>query len=819
MAPPQTLTHHATPAKAQLLTDAHEGLSKASYHTYSKLFRDPEIFEAVEDEVLWELGKYAIQQSSETVEAWSVGCSAGEEVFSLLMSWEQAVAAHLPGVSLDFFGTDLSDDAVDAARRGEYGSHAVQDVPEAWLERCFEVGAQEDGQPCFTVNSRVAQHADFIQQDMREELPRHIAEGKKFDLIICRYSVFLYCEKMECVQFINDVVTKCLRPGGFLFIGAPDELPQGWRSLGLQEYHGHKGVYRLGDDPLFLQPGDPRFLQDSLTAFLRGKQRPASERIGRPEQEREEVTLSAEQIELQNLRFAQQIAKQKERAKQLREEAEKLEDAEVADTVYISRSRAEEVGRRMQEEAGKRAEKIRRAAAEERQAETKRARRRERDAAKRRKPKKDEIVAVSKRAQAAQAAWVARAQATAERKRAGGNGAKGGGGLFRRPTPKAKEAAVAARQPVRSDEEDGPSRPTEDDADEGSSSSTDEEAAGTASAEQEGEHEDEQEEGDSGSSTSSAGSEGEEQGDLSPRERRPNTLERCGSLQQKQRQQPQRPPQPQPQEEQKEQEAQEAMVPALVLPVTDAVSWTVFAAAAAAAVGVPDAAVARSLPGVQVVPGFTSLSTGMSLSARAAPWPAAAAAAVAVAKTRPHSASMEQPEPQPQQQRLQRRSIRRLPDRQASATRQRSVFSRSSSRPLGPASSSPAAVYKLSHPQEVARIGDRMVTRKSTGRHAWTGNRPAAHKREDALWAGGATGLGPGAGSWAGDCVRVPARDYTQQAARVAALRQLHVQQQHRVELLPPQRTHVVAPRGNVPFAQPAGGTPVSQGLVWRTRR
>jgi chemotaxis methyl-accepting protein methylase len=213
------------------LDSGHEGLSKKNFRTYSKLYRDPELFEAVEDEVLWELGKYATQNGQSAIEAWSVGCSAGEEVFSLLMSWEQALAPHMdPALKLRFYGTDLSDQAVDAARRAEYCAHAVQDVPDSWLRSCFTEHKQDDGQACFTVKGRVRQHAAFVHQDMREELPRHIAQGKKFDLVTCRYSVFLYCNKEECVAFLRDLVTKCLRPGGFLFIGAPDELPQGGRS-------------------------------------------------------------------------------------------------------------------------------------------------------------------------------------------------------------------------------------------------------------------------------------------------------------------------------------------------------------------------------------------------------------------------------------------------------------------------------------------------------------------------------------------------------------------------------------------------------------
>ena len=124
----------------------HEGLSKKNYRTYSKLYRDPAAFEVVEDEVLWELGKDALRRGvGQTVEAWSCGCSAGEEVFSLLMSWEQVLAEHFPSVNLSYLGTDISHDAIDAANRAEYGEHAVQDVPAAWIERCFDTGHDEQG--------------------------------------------------------------------------------------------------------------------------------------------------------------------------------------------------------------------------------------------------------------------------------------------------------------------------------------------------------------------------------------------------------------------------------------------------------------------------------------------------------------------------------------------------------------------------------------------------------------------------------------------------------------------------------------------------
>ena len=348
--------------------DAHEGLSKKDFRTYSKFYRDPADFEIVENEALWELGKWALQrpESQRTIEAWSVGCSAGEEVFSVLASWEQAVWPHLGDVDLHFLGTDLSAHAVDAARRAEYGVHAVQDVPESSLTKCFTEGKSKDGQPTYHVTPALKQRATFIQQDVNEEMPR---DEKRFDLVLCRYSVFLYCSKEEAVEFLRDLCHRLLRPGGFLFIGAPDELPQTWRSLGLQEWRGHRGLYRLGDDPVPYLRGtagfggfDPKFMKESLTEFL-GKPRAASERIGRPDAGPEVAVLTREQIQQNVKRFEKWEETKRVRAAALKEKAEK-EETGMRKEVYLSGKKRQEFVERMQNEATRREEGLKKAKGE-----------------------------------------------------------------------------------------------------------------------------------------------------------------------------------------------------------------------------------------------------------------------------------------------------------------------------------------------------------------------------------------------------------------------------------------------------------------------
>eukprot|EP01043_Picozoa_sp_COSAG02_P016419 COSAG02_NODE_721_length_18054_cov_3.613422_7_plen_600_part_00 len=393
----------------------HEGLSKKNYRTYSKLYRDPASFEVVENELLWELGKDALQRGAgQAIEAWSCGCSAGEEVFSLLMSWEQVLAEHFPGVDLSYLGTDISHDAIAAAKRAEYGEHAVQDVPEAWLERCFDIRHLEQ-QQTYTVQQRLKRHATFIQQDVREIMPT-----KSFDLITCRYSVFLYCSKDECATFLRELLEfGCLRAGGFLFIGQPDELPSAWRSLGLQEWRGHVGLYRLAHEasPIASQPSSIHAAHGSLSSFLGPSvRRPASERIGRPEEQEEAEKLTPEQMALNLERFEKWHQIREERAAQLRAEALEKENAEIAAPVFISQKKVEAFAQRMQDEAARREKKLKQTR-ERAHATIKNKKKVRKVAVGRRKTKSqsEQTEAAVQRAAQASALWVARTRSKADR--------------------------------------------------------------------------------------------------------------------------------------------------------------------------------------------------------------------------------------------------------------------------------------------------------------------------------------------------------------------------------------------------------------------
>ena len=82
-------------------------------------FRDPEVWQDLKETVLPALlargGADGVH-----LRAWVVGCSTGEEAYSLAMAFTE-VAESLPQFSacrLQVFATDLSADAIAVARRG-----------------------------------------------------------------------------------------------------------------------------------------------------------------------------------------------------------------------------------------------------------------------------------------------------------------------------------------------------------------------------------------------------------------------------------------------------------------------------------------------------------------------------------------------------------------------------------------------------------------------------------------------------------------------------------------------------------------------------
>ncbi len=153
-------------------------------------------------------------RGSGTVSAWSAGCATGQEPYTLAM----VLGRLLPRHQVSVLATDISAEAVDAARRAVYPAAVLANVPDDWQRYGFTTAGTDDaGRPLVRVADTVARRVRFERRNLHDGgFPRGL------DLIWCR-NVLIYFEREARARAI-DRLAASLAPGGFLFLGYAETL-------------------------------------------------------------------------------------------------------------------------------------------------------------------------------------------------------------------------------------------------------------------------------------------------------------------------------------------------------------------------------------------------------------------------------------------------------------------------------------------------------------------------------------------------------------------------------------------------------------------
>ncbi|MFN8147516.1 MAG: EAL domain-containing protein, partial [Candidatus Nanopelagicales bacterium] len=149
----------------------------------------------------------------EPVRAWVAACATGEEAYSVAMVLAELVRERGDDLPIKVFATDISDTAMESARRGVYPVDALRDVPPTWRSRYFEVNGQ-----IATVTKRLRESLVIARQDVTRDPPL-----VRMDLVSCR-NLLIYL--VPGVQ--SRVLTSfwsAMSPGGLLFLGRSESVP------------------------------------------------------------------------------------------------------------------------------------------------------------------------------------------------------------------------------------------------------------------------------------------------------------------------------------------------------------------------------------------------------------------------------------------------------------------------------------------------------------------------------------------------------------------------------------------------------------------
>lgn len=115
--------------------NAVDALFKDLLISVTRFFRDRSEFDQLGDLLPTLISK----TDTAPLRVWVAGCATGEEAFSIAIMLAEALGG--PTVQLkdhvQIFATDIDKDALDVARKGVYGLAALNDIPQAFVDRYF----------------------------------------------------------------------------------------------------------------------------------------------------------------------------------------------------------------------------------------------------------------------------------------------------------------------------------------------------------------------------------------------------------------------------------------------------------------------------------------------------------------------------------------------------------------------------------------------------------------------------------------------------------------------------------------------------------
>jgi len=178
----------------------------------TSFFRDPEVFAALEKEVIPKL--FASKPAGGVVRVWVAGCSTGEEAYSIAILLQEHMEALKQGFTAQVFATDIDARAVATARAGRYPASVGDDLSPERLTRFFTADASGD---MYRIHKSIRDMLVFSEQDVVKDPP-----FSRIDLVSCR-NLLIYLGG-DLQKRLIPLFHYALNPGGFLCLGTSETV-------------------------------------------------------------------------------------------------------------------------------------------------------------------------------------------------------------------------------------------------------------------------------------------------------------------------------------------------------------------------------------------------------------------------------------------------------------------------------------------------------------------------------------------------------------------------------------------------------------------
>jgi two-component system CheB/CheR fusion protein len=224
----------------------------------TRFFRDTEVYKSLEEHVI-----PAICQKNRGVEPiriWTVGCSTGEEAYSITMLFDEYISQHNLNLEFKIFATDIDQRAIEIASAGRYSAALEEDVSPERISRYF---------------NKLGEYYE-VKKDLRRQIifSKHNLIGDppfiRQDLITCR-NVFIY--------LIDEIQNKALqtfnyslKPESYLLLGATESVNEQenlFEPIDIRNkiYKSKPGNTLRPHRPITFQLSEPQYLSNTAQVY------------------------------------------------------------------------------------------------------------------------------------------------------------------------------------------------------------------------------------------------------------------------------------------------------------------------------------------------------------------------------------------------------------------------------------------------------------------------------------------------------------------------------------------------------------------------
>mgnify|MGYP006277761297 CR=1 FL=1 len=194
--------------------DDHEGEVNQLIQTiligYTSFFRDPEVYEVLEEHLQRLIYE---KNAGDAIRIWVPGCASGEEPYTIAILLKQLLGKNINRYNIQIFGTDIDENSIRKARKGIYGSQALENTPQDVLNHFFE--KTDDGN--YRVIKEVRDLVLFSSHDITNHPP-----FLRLDIISCRNLLIYFGSELQ--RNIIPLFHYALNPGGLLLLGKSETI-------------------------------------------------------------------------------------------------------------------------------------------------------------------------------------------------------------------------------------------------------------------------------------------------------------------------------------------------------------------------------------------------------------------------------------------------------------------------------------------------------------------------------------------------------------------------------------------------------------------